>query len=165
MIPVTHLPERSSLRLALQVLGALLVFGAGISLGTHLTFSHGKLLRAAYASADEELFTAYLAAQRTAGTAAQHENALRYYITMLKRQQDHPTLLVVPKVAATQELFAYLKLSKMAQRQGDVTAAQSYIAEAQTLCRQEVHWGACTAQDMETIGNRINELLKCRFPE
>jgi hypothetical protein len=165
MIPVKRMPERRSLRIALQVLGALIIFAAGLSMNGRLTLTRDKLLAEGYSLSEEQVFRTYLAAQSIHGTAAQHEEALRNYIAMLKRQEAHPTELFSAHVAATHEMLANLRLSKLSQARGDANDVQGYLAAAQSLCREKVKWKECTPEDMEDMGKRLSDMSKANFTE
>jgi hypothetical protein len=160
MLVVTSLPKSRLLRLVLQTIGAVLLFGLGVEVGTKVSLQRKNFWSDAYSAADAETFRTYLVAQSSRGTAAQHEEALAAYIAMLKRQDSHPTQIYVGYVSAVHEMLAYAELSKLARERGNTAAAASNLEAAQTLCRERVHWATCSPDDIAAMRSRLEELRK-----
>jgi hypothetical protein len=113
-----------------------------------------------YTSTESELLQTYLLAQRTNGTPAQHEEALRAYLVMLKRHESHPTLLLSARSAEFEELLTYAELGDLARARGDNAAADSNFSLAQELCMTKVRWRKCSSDDLGSLRKRLEDELQ-----
>jgi hypothetical protein len=86
MLAVQALPMRKWIRRPLIFIGALSLFILGFGLGIEAANKRAMLWPDIYAAADAKLLREFLVAQSTRGTPGQHEQALRSFLAMLKRQ-------------------------------------------------------------------------------
>jgi hypothetical protein len=156
MFAVPTLPRHKPLRFVLQFIGALLVFGAGIELGSQVTWNRAKYWSDAYTYADAELLRGYLLAQSTKGTPMQHEEALRAFLAMLKRQDAHPSGLYPPGTTGFEEALTNVKLAELARARSDFAAAEKYLSSAEEWCRR-VKWQDCSTDTVASMGKRLDE--------
>ena len=135
----------SRMRLALRigvVLGALLL---GAFLGSYLTWRHTRptiaLFDATFALQDQQ----YVATERSHGTSAEYEQALRNYSAYLHGHKCRDVPLMPDQYCVLELARTYARLSALAADHGDPPGAERYMASATALCPR-TGWQNCSGE-------------------
>ena|SRR5688572_22928575 len=134
----------------------LLVFAAGGGLGTYIGYRIAETKAFAADMAQVAHYSAYLDAQRTQGSDAAYEEALRGYIKLLDLRSKGSSPIFSDKVYAVDSALTYARLSFLASRRGAKEEAGAYLMKASDFCPR-LGWKDCSGAIITEVAARLDK--------
>jgi len=134
----------------------LLLFAAGVGCGAYFGFRLTEIKAQASEMAQIAHYSVYLDAQRTQGSDAAYEEALRGFLDLLDTHSQGSSPLFSEKVYAVDSALTYARLSVLASKRGASDEAATYIGEALALC-PELGWQDCSAKTLTEAVLRLDK--------
>jgi hypothetical protein len=134
----------------------VLVFAAGGAVGTYVGFRIAEAKAFAHEMAEVSHYSAYLQAQRTQGSDAAYEEALKGYLTVLDMRSRGPSPIFPDQVYAVDSALTYARLSMLASKRGAKDEAATYLTRASDLCPR-LGWKDCSAATITEMAVRLDK--------
>jgi tetratricopeptide (TPR) repeat protein len=133
----------------------VLVFAAGAGVGAYIGFRMAEAKAFAHEMAEVSHYSAYLQAQRTQGSDAAYEEALKSYLASLDVRSTGPSPIFPDSVYAVDSALTYARLSILASRRGAKDEAAGYLKKASDLCPR-LGWKDCSAATITEMVLRLD---------
>ena len=134
----------------------VLALVVGVAVGFYLGVRSAESAATVAESTELAHYSALLEAQRSAGSEAAYEEALRGYLAFLEGRKGKPSVIFSAKVHAADTALTYARLSALALKRGATDEASSYLARASALC-PELGWRECSAESIAGFVQRLDE--------
>src|SRR5215831_6078578 len=133
------------------------VFALGVALGFYLGFQASDARFAVGQLAEIAHYGAFLEAQRSNGSDAAYEEALRGYLQVLNERRGKPSLFSASEtVIAFDSALTYARLSALAEKRDAHEEATRYLNEATALC-PKLGWRECSAETISAFAQRLDK--------
>jgi hypothetical protein len=134
----------------------VLVFAAGAGVGAYVSFRMAEAKAFAHEMVEVSHYSAYLQAQRTQGSDAAYEAALKSYLASLDVRSKGPSPIFPDSVYAVDSALTYARLSILASKRGAKDESANYLKKASDLCPR-LGWKDCSAVTITEMALRLDK--------
>lgn len=143
---------RAGIRIATYV-GAV-ILGAGV--GAYAGFEVAKAQSTASEMADVAFLSMYVHTQRTEGSDAAYEDALRTYLKYLEDRRTSDSQLFSDRVYNFDSTLTHTRLSVLASKRGARLEAEEHLDRAIQSCAK-AGWRDCSGPNLLAVAQRLDK--------
>jgi tetratricopeptide (TPR) repeat protein len=144
------------MRLMARITLIVLLLIAGAAAGAYLALRYAESKSRFDERMDVMHFSAYLSAQRSEGTDAAYEEALKAFLLVLDKRQGNWSPTWPDSVYAVDRALTYARLAMLARKRGAEKEAAEYTDQSVALCPR-MGWQTCSGEQIAAAAARLDK--------